>query len=99
MAGQIRRYGKYTAADFIGDRYYSQALRAITAGIAIVISIAYAVGQFGGIGLMFKWVLGIDYFNAVIIGGSVVLAYTLISGMLGVTKNMQIQYVIIIFHF
>jgi cation/acetate symporter len=99
MAGQIRRYGKYTAADFIGDRYYSQALRAITAGIAIVISIAYAVGQFGGIGLMFKWVLGIDYFNAVIIGGSVVLAYTLISGMLGVTKNMQIQYVIIIVSF
>jgi cation/acetate symporter len=99
MAGQIRRYGKYTASDFIGDRYYSQTLRAITAGIAIVISIAYAVGQFGGIGLMFKWVLGIDYFSAVLIGGSVVLAYTLISGMLGVTKNMQIQYVIIIVSF
>ncbi len=99
MAGQIRRYGKYTAADFIGDRYYSQTLRTITAGIAIVISIAYAVGQFGGIGLMFRWVLGIDYINAVIIGGSVVLAYTLISGMLGVTKNMQIQYVIIIISF
>ncbi|MDR4987734.1 MAG: VC_2705 family sodium/solute symporter [Bacteroidales bacterium] len=99
MAGQIRRYGKYTAADFIGDRYYSQTLRAITAVIAIVISIAYAVGQFGGIGLMFKWVMGIDYIPAVIIGGSVVLAYTLISGMLGVTKNMQIQYVIIITSF
>ena len=99
MAGQIRRYGKYTAADFIGDRYYSQTLRAIGAGITIIISIAYAVGQFGGIGLMFKWVLGIDYLPAVIIGGSVVLAYTLISGMLGVTKNMQIQYVIIITSF
>lgn len=99
MAGQIRRYGKYTAADFIGDRYYSKALRTIGAVIAIVISIAYAVGQFGGIGLMFKWVMGIDYPLAVIIGGSVVLAYTLISGMLGVTKNMQIQYVIIITSF
>lgn len=99
MAGQIRRYGKYTAADFIGDRYYSKALRTIGAVIAIIISIAYAVGQFGGIGLMFKWVLGIDYLPAVIIGGSVVLAYTLISGMLGVTKNMQIQYVIIITSF
>jgi cation/acetate symporter len=99
MAGQIRRYGKYTAADFIGDRYYSQTLRTISAGIAIIISIAYAVGQFGGIGLMFKWVLGIEYPMAVIIGGSVVLAYTLISGMLGVTKNMQIQYVIIITSF
>jgi cation/acetate symporter len=99
MAGQIRRYGKYTAADFIGDRYYSKALRAVGAVIAILISISYCVGQFGGIGLMFKWVMGIDYSWAVIIGGLVVLTYTLISGMLGVTKNMQIQYVIIIISF
>jgi cation/acetate symporter len=99
MAGQIRKYGKYTAADFIGDRFYSQGLRATGAIIAILISISYCVGQFGGIGLMFKWILGIDYTYAVIIGGSVVLAYTLISGMLGVTKNMQIQYVIIIVSF
>lgn len=99
MAGQIRKYGKYTAADFIGDRYYSQGLRAAGAVIAILISIAYCVGQFGGIGLMFKWVMGINYPLAVIIGGAVVLTYTLISGMLGVTKNMQIQYVIIIISF
>ncbi len=99
MAGQIRKYGKYTAPDFIGDRYYSTSLRAISAIVAILISVSYCVGQFGGIGLMFKWVLGIDYTLAVIIGSSVVLAYTLISGMLGVTKNMQIQYVIIIISF
>jgi cation/acetate symporter len=99
MAGQIRRYGKYTAADFIGDRYYSRGLRAFSAVIAICISISYCVGQFAGIGLMFKWILGIDYAWAVIIGSTVVLFYTLISGMLGVTKNMQIQYVIIIISF
>jgi len=99
MAGQIRKYGKYTAPDFIGDRYYSKGLRATSAVVAILISISYCVGQFGGIGLMFKWVMGIDYMWAVIIGSSVVLAYTLISGMLGVTKNMQIQYVIIIISF
>ncbi len=99
MAGQIRRYGKYTAADFIGDRYYSQSLRAVGAIIAILISISYCVGQFGGIGLMFKWVMGVSYGWSVVIGGTVVLAYTLISGMLGVTKNMQIQYVIIIISF
>ena len=99
MAGQIRRYGKYTAADFIGDRYYSRGLRAFGAGLAIFISFTYCVGQFAGIGLMFKWILGIDYMWAVIIGASVVLTYTLISGMLGVTKNMQIQYVIIIVSF
>jgi len=99
MAGQIRRYGKYTAADFIGDRYYSQTLRAVGAVIAILISIAYCVGQFGGIGLMFRWILGLNYGLSVIIGGAVVLTYTLISGMLGVTKNMQVQYVIIILSF
>jgi cation/acetate symporter len=99
MAGQIRKYGKYTAPDFIGDRYYSKSLRAISAIVAIFISITYCVGQFGGIGLMFKWVLGMPYVWSVIIGGAVVLAYTLISGMLGVTKNMQIQYVIIIISF
>ncbi len=99
MAGQIRKYGKYTAADFIGDRYYSKTLRITGAVVAILISIAYCVGQFGGIGLLFKWILGIPYGLAVVIGGSVVLTYTLISGMLGVTKNMQIQYVIIIISF
>ncbi|HRZ76610.1 MAG TPA: VC_2705 family sodium/solute symporter, partial [Bacteroidales bacterium] len=99
MAGQIRRYGKYTAADFIGDRYYSSGMRAFGAVFAILISIAYCVGQFGGIGLMFKWVMGMNYTWSVIIGGGVVLFYTLISGMLGATKNMQIQYIIIILSF
>ncbi|MHC4871812.1 MAG: VC_2705 family sodium/solute symporter [Planctomycetota bacterium] len=99
MASQIRRYGKYTASDFIGDRFYSKGLRALGAVLAIMISISYCVGQFAGIGLMFKWVFGIEPFWAIIIGSSVVLLYTLISGMLGVTKNMQIQYVIIIVSF
>ncbi len=99
MAGQIRRYGKYTAADFIGDRFYSQGLRGFGAFVAIFISFSYCVGQFAGIGLMFKWILGIDYTWAVLIGAGVVLTYTLISGMLGATKNMQIQYVIIIASF
>jgi cation/acetate symporter len=99
MAGQIRKYGKYTAPDFIGDRFYSRGLRIFGAILAILISIAYCVAQFGGIGIMFKWIMGIDYVYALMIGGGVVLAYTLISGMLGVTKNMQIQYVIIITSF
>lgn len=99
MASQIRRFGKYTAPDFIGDRYYSTGLRASTAILGIFISFCYCVGQFGGIGLMFKWIMGLDYNWAVVVGSSVVLTYTLISGMLGVTKNMQIQYVIIIISF
>jgi cation/acetate symporter len=99
MAAQIRKYGKYTAPDFIGDRFYSRDLRIASAIFTILISFAYCVGQFGGIGLMFKWILGINYAWAVIIGSSVVLSYTLISGMIGATKNMQIQYVIIVISF
>ena len=99
MAAQIRKYGKYTAPDFIGDRYYSRDLRIVSAIFTILISFTYCVGQFGGIGLMFKWILGLDYAWAVIIGSSVVLLYTLISGMIGATKNMQIQYVIIVSSF
>jgi cation/acetate symporter len=99
MAAQIRKYGKYTAPDFIGDRYYSQNLRIVSAIFTILISFAYCVGQFGGIGLMFKWILGLEYAWAVIIGSSVVLLYTLISGMIGATKNMQVQYVIIVISF
>ena len=99
MAAQIRKYGKYTAPDFIGDRYYSRDLRIVSAIFTILISFTYCVGQFGGIGLMFKWILGLDYAWAVIIGSSVVLFYTLISGMIGATKNMQIQYVIIVSSF
>ncbi len=96
MASQIRRFGKYTATDFIGDRYYSNGMRFWTAIIAIFISFCYTVGQFGGIGLMFKWIFGMPYAASVIVGGTVVLAYTLVSGMLGVTKNQIVQYVILI---
>lgn len=99
MAGQIRKYGKFTAPDFIGDRYYSQGLRGTSAVFTILISFAYCVGQFGGVGLMFKWILGIDYTWAVIIGASVVVFYTMISGMIGATKNMVIQYIIIVITF
>ena len=99
MAAQIRKFGKYTAPDFIGDRYYSQNLRIVSAIFTILISFTYCVGQFGGIGLIFRWILGLNYTWAVIIGSSVVLLYTLISGMIGATKNMQIQYVIIVVSF
>lgn len=96
MASQIRRFGKYTATDFIGDRYYSSGMRLFTAIVAIFISFCYMVGQFGGIGLMFKWIFGMNYSISVLIGGGVCLAYTLVSGMLGVTKNQIVQYVILI---
>ena len=96
MAGQIRRFGKYTAADFIGDRYESQGARLLAALTAIIISLTYAIGQYKGIAMMFSWVFGFNYATSVIVGTAVVLAYIIIAGMLGATKNMQFQYVIII---
>ncbi|MEJ2201489.1 MAG: VC_2705 family sodium/solute symporter, partial [Desulfuromonadaceae bacterium] len=99
MAGPIRRYGKYTAPDFVGDRYYSQGARLLSALVVILISFVYAVGQYKGIGMMFNWIFGINYETSVIVGTGVVLAYVLISGMLGATKNMQVQYVVIVITF
>ncbi|SDD88323.1 VC_2705 family sodium/solute symporter [Desulfuromonas thiophila] len=99
MAGQVRRYGKYTAPDFIGDRYYSTTARLLSSLIVIVISFVYSVGQYKGIGMMFNWIFGINYQMSVFVGTGVVLAYVLISGMLGATKNMQVQYVVIVITF
>ena len=88
-----------TAADFIGDRFYCSGLRGFSACVTLFISFCYCVGQFAGIGIMFEWILGFDYTLSIIIGATIVLTYTLLSGMLGVTKNMQVQYVIIIVSF
>jgi cation/acetate symporter len=96
MAGQIRRFGKYTSADFIGDRYESNGARIVAAVIAIIISLTYSIAQYKGIALMFSWVFGFNYATSVFVGTGVVLAYIIISGMLGATKNMQFQYVVII---
>lgn len=98
-AAQIRRYGKYTAPDFVGDRYYSQTARLVSALTVICICFVYAVGQYKGIAMMFNWIFGINYETSVIVGTMVILAYVLISGMLGATKNMMVQYVIIVITF
>ncbi|MCG8401252.1 MAG: VC_2705 family sodium/solute symporter [Firmicutes bacterium] len=96
LASQIRRFGKYTAADFVGDRYESQYARALAAVVSIIISFVYCIGQYMGIGLMFAWIFGWGYTTSVIIGTLVVLSYVLISGMLGVTRNQVVQYIILI---
>jgi len=96
MAQQIRKYGKFTAADFIGDRYYSQGARIIVAVTTIIIGFVYAVAQYSGIGLMFGYILGLDYVPGVIFGTVAVLSYVLLAGMLGVTRNQAVQYGILI---
>jgi cation/acetate symporter len=99
MAGQIRRFGKYTTPDFVGDRYASPAARLIAAVISITISIIYCIAQFKGIGMVFAWLLGSDYSHGLAVGGAVVVSYVVICGMLGVARNQQMQYFVVIVSF
>ena len=99
MASQFRRFGKYTAPDFIGDRFYSDKARGIAAFGTLIIAFVYAIGQGSGMGLMAQYILGISYEWGVIIFMGVTIGYVALSGMLGATKNMALQYVILILAF
>jgi cation/acetate symporter len=96
LAAQFRRFGKYTAPDFVGDRFYSETGRGIAAVTTLVIAYVYAVSQARGMGLMSMYVFGTSYEVGVVILMSITIIYVALSGMLGTTKNMAIQYVILI---
>ncbi len=96
MAAQFRRFGKYTAPDFVGDRFYSPAGRALAATTTLLIAFVYAVGQGRGMGLMSMYIFGTDYVTGVILLMGITIGYVALSGMLGTTKNMALQYVILI---
>ncbi|WP_020676691.1 VC_2705 family sodium/solute symporter [Geopsychrobacter electrodiphilus] len=96
IAAQIRRFGKYTIPEFLGDRYNSHAVRLIAASVTVIIAITYSTAQFKGIGLICGWIFGMNYTASVFFAAGVVLTYMLISGMSGVTRNQQIQYVVLI---
>lgn len=99
MAGQIRRFGKYTAPDFVGDRYASPGARLVSAAISITISVIYCTAQFKGIGMLFAWLFGTDYRNGLILGAVVAVGYVILSGMLGVARSQQFQYTVLIVSF
>ncbi|MDH3999104.1 MAG: cation acetate symporter, partial [Desulfuromonadales bacterium] len=99
MGSQIRRFGKYTAPDFVEARYESPVARAFSAVIAIVISLIYCVAQYKGIGLIFAWMFGIDYTQALVFGVLVVLTYLVVAGALGASRNQQMHYLILIVSF
>lgn len=96
IAAQIRRFGKYTIPEFLGDRYNSHGVRLIAASVTVIIAITYSTAQFKGIGLICGWIFGMNYEASVFFAAGVVCAYMLISGMAGVTRNQQIQYVVLI---
>lgn len=99
MASQIRRFGKYTAPDFVGDRYASPGARLVSAAISITISVIYCTAQFKGIGMLFAWLFGTSYPNGVVLGAVVAVSYVIISGILGVARNQQLQYAVLIVSF
>ena len=99
MATQIRRFGKFTAPDFVGFRYESDAARTLAALISIIITIIYCVAQFRGIALLVSWLFGIAYIPAVVVGTSLVVSFVIVSGALGVTRNQKLQYFVLIVTF
>lgn len=99
MASQIRRFGKFTAPEFVGARYESDAARLIASCITIAISLIYCTAQFRGIGLLFSWLLAVEYQTGLVIGVGVMISYLVISGLLRVTRHQQLQYFILIVSF
>ncbi|RXK51202.1 VC_2705 family sodium/solute symporter [Halorientalis pallida] len=99
LAAQMRRFGKYTAPDFVGDRFNSSTARAIAAFTTLLIAYVYSVGQASGMGLVGQYVFGLDFVPMVIVMMAITVGYLALSGMLGATKGMAVQYVILIVAF
>uniref|UniRef100_UPI0035267BF0 sodium:solute symporter family transporter n=1 Tax=Salmonella enterica TaxID=28901 RepID=UPI0035267BF0 len=99
MASQIRRFGKYTAPDFVGDRYSSRNAQMISAIISMSISLIYTVAQFKGIGMIFAWLFGVNYSRGLMLGFAAIMSYVVVAGMLGVTRNQQLHYFVLIVSF
>lgn len=96
LAPYLRKFGKYTVPDFVGDRYYSQTARLIAAIAAIFISLVYVAGQVRGVGIVFSRFVGVDIATGVIIGVAVVGFFAIIGGMKGVTYTQVAQYTVLI---
>ena len=99
LAAQMRRFGKYTAPDFVGDRFNSSTARALGAFTTLLIAYVYSVGQARGMGLVGQYVFGLDIVPMIVVMMTITVGYLALSGMLGATKNMAVQYVILIIAF
>ncbi len=97
LAPYLRKFGKFTVPDFIGDRYYSQTARTIAVICAILISFVYIAGQMRGVGVVFSRFLEVDIATGVYIGAVIVFFYTVLGGMKGITYTQVAQYVVLAF--
>ena len=99
LAPYLRKFGKFTVPDFIGDRYYSTTARLIAVFCAITISFVYVCGQMQGAGIVFSRFLEVDVTTGVIIGMAIVFFYAVMGGMKGITYTQVAQYCVLIFAF
>ena len=99
LAPYLRKFGKYTVPDFIGDRYYSDAARLVAVVCVIFISFTYVAGQMRGVGIVFSRFLEVEINTGVMIGMTIVFFYAVLGGMKGITYTQVAQYCVLIFAF
>ncbi len=99
LAPYLRKFGKFTVPDFIGDRYYSNTARMVAVFCALLVSFTYVAGQMRGVGVVFSRFLEVDINTGVIIGMVIVLFYAVLGGMKGITYTQVAQYCVLIFAF
>ncbi len=99
LAPYLRKFGKFTVPDFIGDRYYSNTARVVAVLAALIVSFTYVAGQMRGVGIVFSRYLEVDINTGVYIGMAIVLFYAVLGGMKGITYTQVAQYCVLIFAF
>ncbi|MEH6682192.1 MAG: sodium:solute symporter family protein [Sediminicola sp.] len=99
LAPYLRKFGKFTVPDFIGERYYSKTARIVAVFCALIVSFTYVAGQMRGVGLVFSRFLEVEIDTGVIIGMIIVLFYAVLGGMKGITYTQVAQYCVLIFAF
>jgi cation/acetate symporter len=97
LAPYLRKFGKFTIPDFIGDRYYSNTARTVAVICAIFVSFTYVAGQMRGVGIVFSRFLEVDITTGVIVGMAIVFFYAVLGGMKGITYTQVAQYCVLIF--
>ena len=97
IAPYLRKYGKFTVPEFIGDRYYSKTARIVAVVCLIVASVTYVIGQMKGIGVAFSRFLETSYEMGLSVGMGIVFIYAVVGGMKGITYTQIAQYVVLIF--
>ena len=97
LAPYMRKYGKFTVPEFIGERFYSKAARIVAVICLIIVSVTYVIGQMKGVGVAFSRFLETDYKTGLYVGMGIVFFYAVLGGMKGITYTQIVQYVVLIF--